>query len=84
METYESYKLDKKISGSSSLSLDLSAALPSEHELSNFLRSSRDRCSTTPAPMESPRTLIVVRKRSLQKLDSDHIACSLNITVQRP
>ena len=31
------------------------------------LNSSRERCSTIPAPMASPRTLTTVRKRSLQR-----------------
>ncbi|TNN80637.1 hypothetical protein EYF80_009145 [Liparis tanakae] len=31
-----------------------------------FCNSWRDRCSTIPAPMESPRTLVTVRNRSLR------------------
>ena len=57
------YKAEVTTTCSGSL---LSGALSSTIPLqSYFRRSSRDRCSTTPAPMESPSTLTVVRKRSL-------------------
>lgn len=47
------------ISFSSITELPISASL--------FFSSCRDKCSTIPAPMESPKTLVVVRRRSLKR-----------------
>lgn len=60
------------ISFSSITELPISASL--------FFSSCRDKCSTIPAPMESPKTLVVVRRRSLRR---DHKLVMIAPLVQR-
>lgn len=66
-----SYSFSWQMSWYGFLSTSSTTELPTSGSL--FCNSWRDRCSTIPAPIESPRTLVVVRNRSLRK-DTEQVS----------